>query len=145
MTVIIEHRKTRRGQPKSRGRVFVLGCSRWSGHSGVKVSVRDCRITSLTLDLEETTVAEGWSLEWRPWCEGVGPRKFRQDVTSIVELGETPESRFAPDGRFSCAEDVGRRASAAWDAVGRWRFTIAASYSFVGVMWCIGGDRARLN
>jgi hypothetical protein len=98
----------------------------------VKVSVRGCRITSLTLDLEETTVAEGWSLEWRPCCEGVGPRKHRQNITSIVELGETPENRFAPDGRFSCAEDVGRRASAAWDAVGRWRFTIAASYSFVG-------------
>jgi hypothetical protein len=98
--VIIEHRKTRRGQPKSRGRVFVLGCSRRSGHIGVKVPVRDCRITSLTLDPEETTVAEGWSLEWRPGCEGVGPRKFRQDVTSVVELGETPENRFAPDGSF---------------------------------------------
>jgi hypothetical protein len=87
--VIVE--QTRRGQPKSRGRVFVSGCSRWSGDCGVKVSVRGRFYISAN----------------------TGRRYF------VVEHRETPEIRFAPDGRFSCGEGVCLRTSAAWDAAGR--------------------------
>jgi hypothetical protein len=86
-------------------------------------------------------------LEWPQRCEGVGSRlsNYFVDVRRVNPERSDRILRRVVAGRSPCAEDVGGRASAAWNAVGRWRFTIAARYSIVGVGCCVAGDRARLN